>query len=867
MYIGIDLGTTNCSVAWSSDGGLVQDLKIHQVVGEGLFEEREHLPSYCYIPHSQEMEHIRDWPHVQQFGAVVGEFARRQSSSNASRVVQSAKSWISLSNENCENRILPIGKQGLFPEDSKISPVEASSRYLTHIKNCLPEGNKDSKVVVTVPASFDQVARKMTLKSIKLAGFSDCVLLEEPQAAFYNWLYYQKNEDKVPKGTVLVIDIGGGTTDFSLLQNHKSSWKRTAVGNHLLLGGDNIDLALAISKESKLKRKFKADELYQAVGICRDAKELFLSGREESYSVRMRGSGSSLFSSDIELNFTKKEIESFVLDGFFPVISDFNRVVDKESAGVGLQEFGLPYEKDPEITEHLRQFLKKHCVDGPEAVLFHGGSLHSSLLRERLLDCMNQWFEHDIRVLKNPSPRLGVSHGACIYSIARDGKYQLIQSGLARSYCVAVEQKKSEPIWICVAEAGQQENDKRVINQQFQLKGNQQVSFPFAVVEGTDEESHPDIGDVYQSDVKKLSPLIATLKASDNFFPVQVTSEMLPTGELKLDLQNVREPSESFSLELQTRAESQQISQMQKAPIEAEKLIRDLFGKGLVGKTDKKPKGLLKQIEKLYQNKRNEWGVDFCRFLAKVLVERIKSRRKSEAHEKLWMNGLGFLLRPGFGHVLDEQLMSQMDYNFTMFPTSVQNRVEYWVMLRRISGGITEDLQNSLYQSYHGYIFDKKAAVKLPGGAPSVKEKQEMLCCFACFEFLKSEYKIQLFQSLLKKFQNYRLEQSDWWLFSKILHRKPAYAGSAMCLAPEYGNKFFKKVLEGGKKYHCPEMKNVLTTLLKSNTVRVHAFDDDLCAQLSKAFDLHIEEEQQKSVEEKYSFGDSLPLGLKLLDA
>ncbi|MEE2923203.1 MAG: Hsp70 family protein, partial [bacterium] len=277
-YIGIDLGTTNCSVAISR-GELVEDKGVLQAVGEDLFESRNQLPSYLYLIGESEQSNFQNYPFINDLPGVCGLFAKQCSETQPARVVRSAKSWISLANHNSTNRILP------FTSDKEsnqcLSAVEVQSAYLRQIRlslNTVFENNE--QVVITVPASFSEFSRRLTLQSAEQAGIKNALLLEEPLAAFYNWLFYREHKT-TNFSTVLVIDVGGGTTDFSLLRHEKGNWNRSAVGRHLLLGGDNLDLALAVQKEKQLNRKLHPDEFNQLISHCRSVKEDFLASDEE----------------------------------------------------------------------------------------------------------------------------------------------------------------------------------------------------------------------------------------------------------------------------------------------------------------------------------------------------------------------------------------------------------------------------------------------------------------------------------------------------------------------------------------------------------------------------------------------------------
>ena len=272
---------------------------------------------------------------------------------------------------------------------------------------------------------------------------------------------------------------------------------------------------------------------------------------------------------------------------------------------------------------------------------------------------------------------------------------------------------------------------------------------------------------------------------------------------------------------------------------------------------------MLKMTESLLSSKRSEWGVDLCRLLAKILISRQKSRRKSEAHEQVWMNAVGFLMRPGFGHPLDADLIRSIDYaSFTQYPKQAQNRHEYWIFLRRIAGGIPEEFQNTLFDSYGYYLFNKAPLVKLPGGAPSVQELKEMMRCFVSFEFLRQESKARLLRALVQSFKSRKLVPADWWLLSKLLSRKMVYADFTRCLPAASAIEFFEEIHQRPRLE--AELKNVLANLFQEGLDRALEFDSEWIKTLSAQYDLE-KRELDTIQQERYSFGEALPLGLKLV--
>ncbi len=541
--LGIDLGTTNCAMAGVAvlDGGSddvddngqstvgPQIVPIPQVVAPGVVESRNLLPSYLYIPgphelppgaldlpwdheaqsQSQEQEQARGG---QQWG--VGEFARNQGSRIPHRMVFSAKSWLCNPFIDRTAPVLPINSP---PEVEHISPMEASARYLTHLRRAWESRQQDSaladngagtsynsasqEVVLTVPASFNEVARNLTVEAARKAGFGRPVLLEEPQAALYAWLNSQGENwrEYLSEGDlVLVCDVGGGTTDFSLIgvasEDGNLVFRRMAVGDHILLGGDNMDLALAWNVRTKLQqaRNLELDSRQFAVLVqaCRAAKEALLNqdGLEVA-TVAIPGRGSKLMGGAITTELTRQEVDSIILDGFLPPCDPWDKPEGADgfaSHDAGLSEMGLPYAADPAVTRHLAYFLNRHSGIAnsgdadrgteqpkkkpafPTAILFNGGVFKSPKLQERILTTINEWLDLEgckpLKVLRNSQYDSAVAVGAAYYGAVRRGKGIRIRGGTARSYYVGVTQSmpavpgfKPPVLAVCLAPSGMEE--------------------------------------------------------------------------------------------------------------------------------------------------------------------------------------------------------------------------------------------------------------------------------------------------------------------------------------------------------------------------------------------------------------------------
>ena len=474
FVLGIDLGTTNCALAYAEivpEGGeskasAPQILQIPQVVGAGECADRPVLPSFLYLPRDGEFqEEALDLPWTAPVEGklpwLVGTFARDYGAKVPGRLVSSAKSWLSHGVVDRSSGILPT----TAPEDlQKISPVQASATYLAHLRdawnqysaaNGLDAVFEDQEIFLTVPASFDTVARDLTIQAARQIGAKHLTILEEPQAAFYAWLVQSGDQwrKSVSVGDlVLVCDIGGGTSDFTLIQvsEEDGSLKldRVAVGDHILLGGDNMDLALAHAVSATLKDGMEGLDANQKIALvhgCRAAKEqLFANPGEKKAGITLLGKGSRVIGGSIKTGLDRATLEQVILNGFFPESAPDE--MPARGRRLGLTEIGLPYAADPAITRHLAQFLSRHSslseestMASPTKILFNGGVFEASALRQRIISTLNRWTGQEIPALPAADLNLAVALGAAQYGLAKRGLGVRIRGGVNRSYYIGLE--------------------------------------------------------------------------------------------------------------------------------------------------------------------------------------------------------------------------------------------------------------------------------------------------------------------------------------------------------------------------------------------------------------------------------------------
>jgi molecular chaperone DnaK (HSP70) len=454
FIIGIDLGTTNSALAFAEESAEVALFPVPQLANPGEVADFDLLPSSLYLPGEKEfVEGALALPWNGQPSYIVGRFAKLRGVENAGRLVSSAKSWLSHQAADPVQPLLPLNA----PEGvAKISALEASRQYLLHLRSAWDQAHPDAKlaqqtVLITVPASFDAAARDLTQRAAKLAGYPEVTIIEEPQAAFYAWLERNPNWRGLvkPADLILVVDIGGGTTDFTLIsvtdKSGELQLERIAVGDHLLLGGDNMDLAVARFAEQQFAdkgTKLDALQFHSLWQQCRTAKETLLAdGAPASHPLTILGRGSGLVGGTIKGKIARDEIRQLIVEGFFPLVPA--DAAPQRNRRAALAEVGLNYAADAAVTKHLAQFLRNAGDAKPTHLLLNGGVLQASAIEHRLFEVLNSWQPSAVVELKNESKQAdlmrAVAHGAAYYGIARSGKGVRIRGGVPRTYYVGIE--------------------------------------------------------------------------------------------------------------------------------------------------------------------------------------------------------------------------------------------------------------------------------------------------------------------------------------------------------------------------------------------------------------------------------------------
>ena len=570
--VGIDLGTTNCAMASAINDDAVVSVPITQIVGPGEIAARSTLPSFLLLPSDAEVAGkglALPWSGPMKY--TVGTFARDRGAELPHRLVSSAKSWLCNPAIDRTSQVLPWrGAQRELAADidgERVSPVNASARYLAHLRAAWDAAHEDEPleeldVLVTVPASFDAVARELTVVAAREAGFDKVTLLEEPQAAFYAYLAARGDawrKDLAPGDVVLVCDVGGGTTDFSLIEvtdeGGSLGLERIAVGDHILLGGDNMDLGLAAIVTQRLTADGKTLDALQQRGLmhaCRRAKESLLDeGAPEAVPISLLARGSKLIGGTIRTEVRRADAEALLIDGFFPVVAAEARAEKRRA--MGLREMGLPYAHDPAITRHLAEFLSRHGKK-PTAVLFNGGVMKASRLRNRVTDVLRTWCGHDLKILGGIDLDLAVAAGAAHYGRIRAGhgtRGVRIRGGTARAYYIGIESAMpaipgfAPPVKaLCVAPQGLEEGSKvELPDDELGLVVGENVTFRFFAASARKDDlagalidlAAPAIaGTITELDpVEKLVPVDGERRSGD-VVPIRLEAHVTEVGTLEL---------------------------------------------------------------------------------------------------------------------------------------------------------------------------------------------------------------------------------------------------------------------------------------------------------------------------------------------
>jgi hypothetical protein len=788
MNIGIDLGTTNSALAYidpreaaEADFPPIHVLPIEQQLDQVRSGALRTLPSFLYLSEPP----------------VVGAYARDQGALVPTKTVHSAKSWLSNSEADRTAKILPWDSQ---EEGRILSPVEASTRYLEHLRDAWNRSKPneplaEQQVVLTVPASFDEEARELTVQAARDAGIQNLTLLEEPAAAFYAWIaghLSRSNKELFDKQVVLICDVGGGTSDFTLVRVNREGdrvqFTRTTVGRHLLLGGDNLDLTISWLAESKLGKTLSLRQRSALRRQCSAAKETLLAtGGPASVEVTIVGTGSSLIGGTLKTTITRDEVLELALGGFLP-LCELSERPQQEKQSV-FRELGLPYVSDPAITRHLADFLRNSPV--VDAILFNGGFFIPQVFRDRVRDVVGHWFGKTPVVFENHDLDLAVAIGAAYYSYVRaSGSGVLVRGGLPRAYFLGIQGTEGYFKGIravCLMPRGAEEGAEIELKQpEVELIANTPVAFRLYSSLSRTEDAAGDVvtlpgdGDLSDpaSDPRLHAPLHAVIrfgKGGERLVPVTLGARLSEVGTLETwAASKISEHRWQLEFQLRKPTSGPEKVRSSAAVISAEalaageELIEQVFGKAGSGLT---PEQLPARLEQVLGLGRLSWPLATVRALADKLLALADGRRKNAAHEVRWLNLTGFCLRPGFGFPGDDFRIEQARRIYASgitFGNQVQCEVDWWIFCGRIAGGLNRNQQADIYQRLSTTL------------VPRQKNKQrlnqslyrEMWRTASSLELLPTQTKAQLGDALLEIVKRGEMLDAGTWCLSRLGARK-----------------------------------------------------------------------------------------------
>ena len=834
--VGIDLGTTHTVVASSAPDG-AEVFPVRQLVADREIEARALYASSLYAPLEDERAGAPDvcgdapW--------VTGELAKRRGAEVPGRVIASAKSWL------CHpgvDRLAPILPWGAEDESlPRLSPVDASARILAHVRRAWDEAHLDAplhehEVVLTVPASFDEAARELTVQAALRAGI-EVRLLEEPLAAFYDFSSHTSARElealtrDAPGGEafVLVVDVGGGTTDLSLLAVRPAATddaapdiERVAVGRHLLLGGDNMDLALAHAVEPRLVGEgnhLDPARFTQLTQACRFAKERLLGDdAPDAVPIAIAGSVSRLVGSTLRAEVRRDDATRLVLDGFFPRVAKGDRPARARSA---LVSFGLPYERDVAITKHVAEFVARHVPEGRRvtALLLNGGVFRAAAIRARLAEVIGAWSDGSAPVvLPHTDPDLAVARGAVIYGLALHGLALRVRAGAARAYYVGVDAGGGAQKAMCVVPRGAREEDvHRTAGSGLSLVVGRPVRFDlFVSDDAPTDQTAGTIVTVNDDDFERAPPLVVRFAPSDRRSPVgdetvevTIESKLTSVGTLELacaerggadrrfklafalrdgdtDGDAFAPPSELPRSLVPSRAPSL-APQKSKRFDEAREAIDRVFGKprsdapaatGSAPPPRREAKDLVRELERLL-GERPTWTMELTRSVFDALVPFARARRRSADHERAFWMIAGYTLRPGVGDPEDAArvaLVAPLFAERLAFPDEARTWTQFFIAWRRIAAGLDEAAQTAIRDFVDPFLAPASAGLKKPK-KPKLEADFEMLELAAALERVPATRRAELGSWILERTWTER-DPRLWAALGRLGARVPTY-GSA----------------------------------------------------------------------------------------
>ncbi len=904
FIVGIDLGTTNSALAYmdllaqSPEQRRIQIFDITQLTGPGEVSRLPVLPSFLYLPGRFDiaLEAI-GLPWARSSDRFAGAFARDHGARVPARLVSSAKSWL------CHGRVdreAPILPRTAGEDTPKISPVAATAAYLDHLRQAWNHhwGQDEDlylehqNLVITVPASFDEVARDLTAKAAVMAGLPDAVLLEEPLAAFYSWLADHEESWPAhvsPGELVVVCDVGGGTTDFTLITLRPAPggprFERIAVGDHLILGGDNIDIALArtvLAQTGRSPAGVPLDQYRSLCHQCRQAKERLLEGTLEACRVTVAGSGSRLIAGTLSAELTRQAVVDVVMAQFLPV-SGRSPAPPVDSEGL----HGLPFAENQAITGHLVDFLHGHRADAervvqrsdprPDLILFNGGSLKSRLVQERICRVLAERFgpAEGPRVLANPHPDLAVAVGAAYYGWVKSGRGVRVGSGSPRAYYLGVARPHIDSAAsqaVCLVERGLEEGSRIALDaHRLEVVANRPVRFDLFA---SSFRSGDRCGDLVAVDetLSRLAPLETVVAFGRGHetrrIPVQVEAEYSETGTLALWCAS-RVSDHRWQLRFQLRGASAAAGIPADTAIDTRTLeaAAGIVPQGFESDDPGQVAELAKTLAEAVQMTREDWPLVLLRAVADALLASAPRRRSTPVHEAVWLNLAGYSLRPGFGDGADPHRMRQLWRVYLQGPRfsgRSQVRSEWWILWRRVSGGLSAGQQRQFLQDIAGPLFKERSGTAV---------HTEIWMALASMERLQVKDKVKLGRRLLETLTPRKPASQLLWALGRLGARELLYGSVDRVVSPGEVAGWIRRLI--GQSWRNPRpVAAAVVHLARRTGDRTRDLDpqtlEAVCRWLSAsgAEDRQLAMVQEvvalAAAEQEAVFGEALPVGLLL---
>jgi molecular chaperone DnaK (HSP70) len=859
MNVGIDLGTTNSALAYidpqeaaEADYPPIHVQEIPQYVAQGRIEARRTLPSFLFLGDQE----------------YVGVYAREQGALVPTKSVHSAKSWLSNPEVDRTAKILPWDAQ---EAGRVLSPVEVSARVLKHLGDAFSKQHNlaigDGNIVLTVPASFDEEARELTVAAARDAGIVNLTLLEEPAAAFYSWIandLARSQKNLFDGQTVLVCDVGGGTSDFTLIRvardGDRVDFTRTAVGQHLLLGGDNLDLTLTWLVEAKLGKSLSIRQRSGLRRQCAAAKEALLSDPNlKSVEVTVLGAGSALVGGTLRTEILRDEVLELVLEGFLPACEPHDKPKEEEKSL--FRELGLPYVADPAVTRHLAAFLSTAGDAKPDAILFNGGFFIPEILRQRVANVMEHWYGRRPVIFENRDLDLAVAVGAAYYSYVRQtGAGLLVRGGLPRSYFIGLAGGDDKLRTLCLVPRGAEEGSTLQVDPgNLQLVTNKPVAFRLYSSRTRADDKAGDLVEfpANDGDLHLHAPLNAVLrfgKAGERLVAVKLGARLTEVGTLEIWADS-KASEHRWRLQFELRKAAQQQAPSRPAAVVSEEALAacEALIPATFVETTVEPVQLPAKLEQTFGLGRNSWPLSAIRKLADRMLEVADGRKRSPAHELRWLNLCGFCLRPGFGFPGDDyrvELARRVYAGGLTFTNQVQNEVEWWIFWGRVAGGLNRNQQTDIFQRLSPTLLPR--AAKRPRFNPSLL--REMWRTAASLELLPIQTKTQLGDELIARIKKGEMVETALWCLARLGARKLFYGPINQVLPPTTATRWIEAIAKVTK---ADDAVAAMARRTGDSTRDLSGPTLDLVRRTFSEIDLDAEPATMDKV-----FGEELPAGL-----